>query len=161
MEITMSDDSHPYAGCPLYLPGHNVHFIQLRLTWNEPEHDPIPATLLEVHDDGELTLDVDGELRWYWNHRPDDVAWAMTRYDGEFELVGYGVLAVARRLWHDGQGMPAFYITEPDSEYRRPCPDQDDPVPADPIERLMKTGGFVMSGPEALRWAELRERGAR
>ena len=156
----MSDDSHPYAGCPLYFPGHNVHYIQFRLTWNEPQHDPIPATLLDVQDDGELTVEVDGELRRYWNHDPERATRAMTRYDGAFELVGYGVLALARRLWRDGEGIAAFYITEPDSEYRRPCPGPDDPLPTDPIERLMKTGGFVMSGPEALRWLELRERGA-
>ncbi len=155
----MSNQS-PLRRCPLYLPGHNVHFIQFRLTWNEPQHDPIPAKLLEVRDDGELTLDVDGELRRYWNHSPDDVARAMTRYDGEFELVGYGVLKVARRFHRVGQGIPVFCVADIDSEYRYPCPNPDDPLPADPIERLMKTGGFVMSGPEALRWTEQRERGA-
>ena len=107
--------------CPLYLPGHNVHFIQFRLTWNEPQHDPIPANLLEVRDDGELMLEVDGEVRRYWNHGPDDVARAMTRYNGEFELVGYGVLKVARRFHRVGHGMPVL---------PRPTQSTGAPVPA-------------------------------
>ena len=141
----MSDESSPAAHCPLYLPGHNVHWIQARLTWNEPQHDPIPATLLAVETDGEFTVEVDGEVRRYWNHEPQRLTRALRKYHGVFELVGYGVLTVPRELRRVGQPFPMFCIVGPDSEHRRPCPDPDDARTANPIERLRPSGaGFTI-----------------
>ena len=148
----MSDRSEPVR-CPFYLPGHNVHWIQVRLTWNEPQHDPIPAKLLEVRDDGELTLDVDGEPRVYWNHRPEDLVSSMDRYDGDFELVGYGVLMPAHRRRHVGEGFPAFYLAEPDSEYRHECRIEGS-ASDDPIQNLRKFGGFTMPAVDFKRWLD-------
>ena len=124
----MSEESSPAVRCPLYLPGHNVHWIQARLTWNEPKHDPIPAKLRLVRADGEFTVEVDGEIRRYWTHDPQQLTRAMNRYD-VFELVGYGVLTVPRELRRVGQPFPMFCITEPDSKYRSPCPGPDGLAP--------------------------------
>ena len=157
MEITMSDRSSPRVHCSLYRPGHNIHWIQLRLTWNEPVHDPIPAQLIDVRDDGAFTLVVDGEHRRYWNHEPERMARAMARFDGEFELVGYGVLLLARQHRRVGEPSPAFCIVEPDSAQRVPCfdsADWDEDDADDPIKQIKRLGGFTMSFDALLEWLE-------
>jgi hypothetical protein len=75
--------------CGTYTAGHDTHFIQARLSW---ENAPI----------GERTIDVitaDGTIRFAddttcWNHHPERLKAIIDRYDRRVELRQYSVLAV-------------------------------------------------------------------
>ncbi len=139
--------------CGLYLPGHDVHFIQARLSWNEPKHPPMPGVVTDISDDGEFRVKFEGKRnrRRYWNHDPQRLAHQVARNDGHVELRDYGVLATLT-----DQGQSLFYVAKPNSQFRRPCPGPGDPGPSDPIDALLTRGGFLMPAATALRAAERR-----
>lgn len=52
----------------LYLPGHEVHWIQGIHSSDAGEVSPIPCRILEVSDDGTTVVDMDGRRLELWTH---------------------------------------------------------------------------------------------
>lgn len=134
--------------CGLYLPGHDVHYIQSRLS-EEPETDlPVSAQLLEVRPDGLVLVEVDDGVRRLWSHDPGNLALLVARNDGVISYQpGFGLLRTPRK-----DGSYLFYAVDANSSERQPCPER--PPTGDPVQLLKEAGGFLVPGPEALRWIE-------
>jgi hypothetical protein len=64
MEVNMN------RPCGLYRAGHCPHWIAMNLANAKDAADPVPATLLEVGNDGNLRIGVGAQERSYWNHQP-------------------------------------------------------------------------------------------
>ena len=64
------------AACRSYRPGHHVHWIQAKKSW-EPGQPEIEVTIV-VHDDGRVDLHAEGLDESMWNHDPARLrrAWA-------------------------------------------------------------------------------------
>ncbi|MCW2829490.1 MAG: hypothetical protein JWP31_182 [Aeromicrobium sp.] len=78
------------SGCTLYLPGHSIHWIQARLTWNEPQpHTPIE--IVDVGPDG-FVVAVDEGLSRLQNHDLDRLRAIVAQLGPLGALVGYGAL---------------------------------------------------------------------
>jgi len=80
----------PVRDCGRYLPGHSVHWIQARLTWNQP----VAHTAVEIVHIGaaSVLVSADDGLRQFWNHDVDRLR-ALVEQHGPFgALVGYHVL---------------------------------------------------------------------
>jgi hypothetical protein len=65
--------------CGLYLPGHQVHWIQARLERENQENRPDTGRVVDVRNDGAVGIDLDGEERRLWNHQPDRLAEAASQ----------------------------------------------------------------------------------
>jgi hypothetical protein len=56
--------------CGLYVPGHDVHWIQALHAGADTENPGQPGRLIDVNIDGTLVVDVAGSQRRLWNHDP-------------------------------------------------------------------------------------------
>lgn len=141
--------------CGLYLPGHDIHWIQAQLAArNDPKtgarREAAPGHLLEVGPDGRVVVEVQGAVLRLWNHNPGRLEQLVARNHGQIShQPGFGLLRTASE-----GGNYLFCVAEADSPDLRPCPET--PLTGGPLELLRDAGGFSMSGPEALRWAEHR-----
>ena len=55
--------------------GHDVHFIQARLSWEDPDRAPVHGHIQEVYDDGTVVVeDAQGQVIRLWNHDPERLA---------------------------------------------------------------------------------------
>jgi hypothetical protein len=135
--------------CGLYLPGHDVHWIQARLSSEQLSRCPsAPGHLLEVQTDGIVVVEVDGEVRRLWNHDTDRVEQLAARNGGEIShQPGFGLLRTA-----SDRGSYLFCVADAGRRDLRTCPTH--PPTGDPLELLREAGGFTISGQEALRWPE-------
>ena len=64
-----ADDAPPvgeHDECGLYIPGHTVHYIQARLSWEDQDQDV--AGVIESIDGQLIRVRVGGEVREYRNH---------------------------------------------------------------------------------------------
>jgi hypothetical protein len=76
--------------CGLYSPGHDVHWIQAKLSARAAA-DPSASRagmwahghLLEVCRNGFLSIEVDGRVRRLWNHDPDRLEQVVAHNLGE------------------------------------------------------------------------------
>jgi hypothetical protein len=126
--------------CGSYRLGHEVHFIQARLSW---ESGPgTPRTIKSVTDDGTISF-TDGTHLWH--HDPARLR-ALLRRLGNNVLIGsHGVLKVPRP---DGSGEYFFSVAEqPD-----PCRAETSEVrPGETIvDELIRRGGVMRSGRSVL-----------
>lgn len=131
--------------CGLYLPGHDVHWIQAKLAARSETDLAVPGHLLEARPDGLILVEVDGGIRRLWNHNPERLKRIAARDNGEISHQPRFHLLLVR-------GSYVFCVVDADSSERQPCPER--PPTGDPIQLLKEAGGFSIPGPEALRWIE-------
>ncbi len=132
--------------CGLYLPGHDVHWIQANHAARDSEHLPVQGHFVDVDDDGVVVVDLAGERLFLWNHDPGRLR-ALVAQNGP--AISYQRRWGLLRSEHRG-GSYLFCIAEAENPDRRPCPqDQltgeqvDGPVSVDDlVEQLKTTGGF-------------------
>ena len=80
----------PARNCGLYTPGHSIHWVQARLTWNRPV-SRTAVEIVELSEAGVLLWADDG-LRRFWNHDLVRLR-ALVGQHGPFgALVGYHAL---------------------------------------------------------------------
>src|SRR4051812_40191944 len=101
----MHDDFKPRR-CGLYLPGHEVHWIQALRCGNDLQTQRIRGRLIAVELDGTIIIDADGKITRVWNHEPDRLAWFAAEAGNNVTLQPrWGVLRVPG---HDGNYI--FYV---------------------------------------------------
>jgi hypothetical protein len=133
--------------CGLYKPGHEVHHVMALKIGNDTEHVPLPGRVLDVSDDGIVRIEVDGEVRRYWHHEPDRLRFRSDANGGNVELhPPWSYITIPEPPETDGGY--AFYLGDPDNHV--PCPTE--PLVGDPLDLLSTTGGFSMSGQDAVRY---------
>ena len=142
---TPAFDLGPAAQCGAYTPGHEVHFIQFKLS--SREGPGTPARVSAVDDDGTIHF-ADGTTKW--NHEPERLRRAIEHF-------GPGVLLGAQHVLkvpHDGGGYWFCLGDEP-----TPCPGPAEPPASleDLVAQTKERGGFLISGREILRLVEERE----
>jgi hypothetical protein len=132
--------------CALYAPGHRTHTIQAKLARDDDPAKYRNGTLVEVADDGWITVDVDGKHFRFWNHEPARARICFKQAGGRVGLPGHSLLHA------------------PHSEGRRYCfsVSDDGPTPCTLLstagssptglfEQVLSHGGFLVSGAEAVR----------
>ena len=132
--------------CGLYLPGHEVHWIQARKSAEIESKHIGPGELLEVKPDGTVVVAIGMSVFQLWNHEPRRLGLLVARnsgevhYDPEFHLL---------RTPSEG-GSFVFCMADHSRHEVRACPEH--PPTGSPIELLKEAGGFMMPAPEALKW---------
>jgi hypothetical protein len=124
----------PYGiRCGSYTPGHDVHYIQARLS---AEHGMgMPARIERVDDDGTIRF-VDGST--LWNHDPERLRAILDRFGNDAFLMSRGVLRLP-----NGTGAYLICVAEaPD-----PCrADTATVIPGESLaDELRRRGGFLRS----------------
>ena len=145
----------PLSGCCLYLPGHQVHWIQVNHARGDAEHRPEEGRLLAVEDDGLVVIDVDGEERRLWNHDPSRLSDLVARQRGRvFHQPRWGLL---RSPSESNGSYSCFCVTEYDNPGRVPCAAV---VPGDTVlDRFLSAGGGILTPDDLLALdAELEDR---
>lgn len=132
--------------CALYKPGHQPHFIQAKLAWQDDPAKYRHGTVVSVLDDGWITVDVDGELLRLWNHEPARARACFKQADGRVGLPGHSLLHAPHR-----EGRKYCFSVSDDGP--TPCapPSTAGSGPAGLFEQVMSHGGFMISGLEAMR----------
>ena len=136
-------DARSASDCRLFLPGHQVHWIQLRQADLDDAHRLEPGRLVSAAPDGLVVVDVAGERRRLWHHRPDHLA-AVVAANGGVVLhqPRWGLL---RSPSQAGGAGACFCVTDRDDPERVPC-SSEEPV-GGLVERLLTTGGFTVTVP--------------
>ncbi|MDQ3662717.1 MAG: hypothetical protein M3454_17020 [Actinomycetota bacterium] len=134
--------------CGTYARGHDVHYIQARLSEESETDLPVKGHLLEVGPDGLVLVEVDGGVRRLWNHDQHSLAQLVALNNGE---VSYQQRFSLLRVPKAG-GSYLFCVVDADRPDRQPCPEK--PPTGDPVQLLKAAAGFSIPGPEALRWIE-------
>ena len=147
----MSDQAIAYR-CGLYLPGHDVHWIQAKLSREKRDQRPTrPGQLIKTDPDGLVVVEVEGVVYRLWNHDPLRMERLVARNRGSVSYQpGAGLLRTESVL-----GNFLFCVADADDPELRECPST--PPAGSPFELLRTAGGFSMPGPDVLRWAELEE----
>lgn len=128
--------------CGLYLPGHNVHWIQVR---KEYESD-IPAAWGSFIglDDDVISVEFLDRIERYRNHRPENIQQIVQI--GDMVRVAYRFRLLT--FYRGGQHLMAYCIDDAENE-RVPCRALAPVQSAEDLaERLRMGGGFSISGPE-------------
>ncbi|CAN5634624.1 hypothetical protein BH20ACT21_BH20ACT21_19730 [soil metagenome] len=134
--------------CGLYIPGHDVHWIQAKLGSKDKTNLPAPGHLVEVRPDGLVIVEIEDDVRRLWNHDPERLKRLVTRNSGEIShQPRWGLMSTPS----DG-GAYQFCVADADRPDLRPCPAH--PPTGDPADLLREAGGFSIPGPEALSWME-------
>jgi hypothetical protein len=119
----------PVRRCGSYRRGHDVHFIQARLTWelSRDEH----CTVRNVADDGTITFTSGATV---WNHDPERLRTILAQHGSGVLMSSYGVL----RVPHDGGGYCFSVSSDPD-----PCrPETAEHRPCESlVDELLRRGG--------------------
>lgn len=125
--------------CGLYLPGHEVHWIQGLHSSDAGEVAPVPCRILAVSDDGTIAVNLAGERLELWTHDPGRLralvaeCGAAVTYQKRWRLL---------RVAHDG-GSYCIDVTPASSPERRACPTSP-PRHETPAVQLAATGGFTV-----------------
>jgi len=135
-----------HSVCALYKPGHQVHFIQAKLGWQENRANYRTGKLLSVEDDGWIAVEVGGELLRFWNHQPERARWCFEQSGGRIGLPGYGLLHAPNK-----RGGNYCFCVSPGGP--TPCarPSTAGSSPAGLVEQVKSHGGFMVSGADTLR----------
>ena len=129
--------------CRLFLPGHQVHWIQLRQADRDVADRPEPGRLVSAGADGRVVVEVAGERRHLWHHRPEHLATVVAANGGVvLHQPRWGLL---RCPSPSGDAEARFCVTDHDDPERVPC-SSEDPV-GDLVERLRTMGGFTVTVP--------------
>ena len=127
--------------CGQYTPGHDVHYIQYRLSRREL---PIRETVIEaIADDGTITF-VDGST--LWNHDPARLRAIVEAHSAHVELRTQGVLAVTNPT----AGGSTYMVCVAGAA--TPCADGPaGPRPGESLlEELTRRGGVLRPGRQVL-----------
>ena len=132
--------------CGLYLPGHDVHWIQAKLSVKRDAPLPEAGHLLEVRTDGVLFVEMQGAVYRLWHHDPARLELRVKVNKGRITYQSrFGLLRTSA-----GPGSHAlFCVADADASDRRSCPTS--PPAGSLPELLKKAGGFSVPGPEDLR----------
>lgn len=128
--------------CDLYLPGHNVHWIQFR----KERGSDIPPTwgTLTGLDDDVITVEFLDRIERYRNHRPEHIQQIARISDKVRVAYRFRLLT----FYRGGQHLMAYCIDDAKNE-RVPCRALAPVQSAEDLaERLHDGGGFSISGPE-------------
>ncbi len=140
----MSNDLEPRL-CGLYLPGHEVHWVQGLRSANDIETPREDGHLIAVEDDGTIVFKVGATIERAWNHEPQRIATFAAKS---------GDRVILQRRWHilgvpRGEGRTSlFCIGDPDDH--RECPLE--PPTGDPLDLLVETGGLSMRAADAIEY---------
>jgi hypothetical protein len=140
----MSDEPAAYR-CGLYLRGHDVHWIQAKLSAQQRSERPFrPGHLVGVQSDGLVIVEVDDVLHRLWNHDPQRLKRLVARNRGVVSYQpGLGLLRTA-----SSGGSYLFCVADADNPDVRACPNS--PPTGTMIELLRNAGGFSIRGRVAL-----------
>jgi len=139
-------DPLDHAICDLYKPGHQPHFIQAKLAWEDDPAKYRNGTLMSVADDGWITVEVGGELLRFWNHEPARARICFEQAGGRVGVPGHSLLHAPST----GGGNYCFSVS---TDGPTPCapPSTAGSSPAGLFQQAMSHGGFTVSGIEAVR----------
>ena len=148
----MSDAPVVYR-CGLYLRGHDVHWIQAKLSVQQQSERPFrPGHLLDVQSDGVVIVEVDDVLHRLWNHDTHRMKHLVARNRGVVTYQpGFGLLRT-----RSSEGSYLFCVADADSPDLGSCPDS--PPTGTMIELLRNAGGFSIPGRVALGLDDPEER---
>ncbi len=139
----MHDEPVAYR-CGLYLRGHDVHWIQAKLSVQQRSERPSRSGhLLDVQSDGLVVIEVQGVLHRLWNHDTDPMKHSADSSRGTVSYQpGFGLLRTK-----SAEGSYLFCVADENSPDLRPCPDR---LPTGTlVELLRNAGGFSIPGREA------------
>lgn len=123
--------------CGLYLPGHEVHWIQGIHSNDRGETPPVPCRVLEIRDDGTVVVDLCGERLELWSHDPVRLQALVDAHGSEGSYQERW-----RLLWIPSeQGAYCVDVTPASNPERRPCPPEP-PSCGTLAEQLREAGGF-------------------
>jgi len=123
--------------CGLYLPGHQVHWIQAFHSTDAGEIRPVRCRILEVDDDGVLVVELAGRPLRLWTHDPLYLRAVVAKcgvdasYQERWRLLSFP--SKVRKYVID--------VTRESNPDRRPCPSEP-PRHDTLLAQLMETGGF-------------------
>lgn len=126
--------------CGLYLPGHEVHWIQGLHSSDPGETPPVPCRILEIRDDGTVVIGISGERLELWNHDPArlralvEARGAVGSYQEHWRLL---------RVPSENGGGYCVDVTPASNPDRRPCPSEP-PRHETLLDQLREAGGFTM-----------------
>lgn len=131
--------------CGLYLPGHDVHWIQARVARKDGTGCPeFHGHLLGTRPGGVAIIEAGGVVHRLWNHNADRLERLAAVNDGAVSYQpGFGLVRTA-----SNGGSYLFCVIDADSPDLRPCPDS--PPTGTMVELLRNAGGFSIPGREAL-----------
>jgi hypothetical protein len=143
-------DLMPPSACALYAPGHRVHVIQVKLTWDS-EQSWRAGSLIDVDDGGWITIDVGQRRIRLWNHEPARARACIEAAGGAVVVRGHGVLTTPS----ERESHYCSCVAEGRTECVPP-PAALDNSPSGLRERILAYGGFMAPGTDVIR--ALRER---
>ncbi len=126
-------------GCALYLPGHMIHYIQARLSWENPEKH-LPGLIESIESEIVQVRVADG-VRSYRNHDLSRLV-ELSKDTRDVVIRSYGVLECRMHL---------FCVAPADQE-RIPCrgPSSHATDGASLFERALNDGGFLIPGADLI-----------
>jgi hypothetical protein len=137
----MSATDAPLRRCSLYLPGHQVHWIQASHSRMDNENRPEHGLLLRVEPDGLVVIEVDGKERRLWNHDPQRLEQIVTANDNRIlHQPEWGLL---RSPYPSGESIACFCVATADDPELVPC--SAAPPSGHLLERLATQGGFLVA----------------
>lgn len=127
--------------CGLYLPGHEVHWIQAHHSSDPEETRPVPCRVLEVRDNGTVVIDLFGKRLELWNHDPGRLRALVEARGAEGSYQEHWrVLRIPSK-----QGAYYVDVTPALNPERRRCPPEP-PRYETLAEQLREAGGFTLRG---------------
>lgn len=136
--------------CGLYLPGHEVHWIQGIHSSDPGERPPVPGRILEIRDEGTVIVQLQDRALELWNHDPARLTAVVAQH-------GYETLY--QEGWHLLRVPPELtaycFCTALAGDPRRTCPTTPARY-ATAAEQLFETGGFTIRAADVLASLESR-----
>jgi hypothetical protein len=130
--------SAPLFTCGLYLPGHDVHWIQGIQSAKDQMNLPKVGNVVEVRADGIFVVELDGQLSRLWNHDPGRLERLVARNDGRVSYQPrWGLLRTP-----SSEGDYCFCVARADGPKRKRCPSKQ--ATGTPIDLLRQSGGFSL-----------------
>ncbi|MGH7759404.1 MAG: hypothetical protein ACREN7_08845 [Candidatus Dormibacteria bacterium] len=136
-------ETGPRGECTLYVPGHQVHWIQGLHSCSEPRH-PIPGQIASIAG-GIVVVELEGELRRYRHHQTSRLRRTVAALGPEVVVdEGWSILKVP----NDADGVSTcFSIARAGQPWRRCRKDQLQHFdPRSLAERARTRGGFSVPG---------------
>jgi hypothetical protein len=143
----------PPKSCGLYLPGHEIHWIQAIHSNDQGEVPPVPCTVDEVLDDGTTVVEISGERLELWTHDPERLRAILAErgLDASYQK-RWRLLRIPDETATTGlRGDYCIDVTPASDPDRRPCPTEPRHF-STLAERLLETGGFTIAASELDRW---------
>ena len=136
-EVVVSDS----PACRGFFPGHMVHWVQARRSWDKELGLNLPCVVTNCDEDGWLTVRVEGEPddQFFWNHDPEKGRALI----GRTNLLINTNYSLITSVW----AMSSTHLSV-STDVRSCVLESPEGLPH---EQMESHGGFTISGPEALR----------